>query len=578
MADADLVGRMGSELELLLPLLDERARRLVLGAVARAAGEGGTAAVAAVTGASWQTVANGAAELASGDSAPPGRVRRPGAGRRKLADQDPGLVLALRELLQESTRGDPCSPLLWTTLPVRDITRELARQGHLCSKNTIARLLAADGFSLQGNSRTIEGKRHPDRDAQFRYINERAKEFLAAGDPVISVDTKKKELVGQYGNRGRCWRPRGEPVRVCDHDFPDPKEGVAIPYGVYDVAANAGFVNVGTDHDTPAFAVESIRRWWHDAGRDRYPGARRLLITADAGGSNDHRKRAWKAELAKLAAETGLEITCCHFPPGTSKWNKIEHRLFCHISRTWRARPLASHQVIIDTIAATITAAGLTVTAHLDIGRYPAGVQVSDEQMKDLEERVITRHGFHGGWNYTLLPVPRPASPAPAPAPPGPDLAALAHPALTGVPDFAAVVSAVTLAWQAAREQRLHLTRGGARKRGTGPAGPRLSLDAHVLATCYRQHLGMPCRLIGEILGVHESTISLATGRIAPLLTRQDITVLPAARIRTLDDLHQHAAAAGITLPGPPQPHIPPQSTLQVRDTPQTHVISGRVQ
>ena len=578
MADADLVGRMGSELELLLPLLDERARRLVLGAVARAAGEGGTAAVAAVTGASWQTVANGAAELASGDSAPPGRVRRPGAGRRKLADQDPGLVLALRELLQESTRGDPCSPLLWTTLSVRDITRELARQGHLCSKNTIARLLAADGFSLQGNSRTIEGKRHPDRDAQFRYINERAKEFLAAGDPVISVDTKKKELVGQYGNRGRCWRPRGEPVRVCDHDFPDPKEGVAIPYGVCDVAANAGFVNVGTDHDTPAFAVESIRRWWHDAGRDRYPGARRLLITADAGGSNDHRKRAWKAELAKLAAETGLEITCCHFPPGTSKWNKIEHRLFCHISRTWRARPLASHQVIIDTIAATITAAGLTVTAHLDIGRYPAGVQVSDEQMKDLEERVITRHGFHGGWNYTLLPVPRPASPAPAPAPPGPDLAALAHPALTGVPDFAAVVSAVTLAWQAAREQRLHLTRGGARKRGTGPAGPRLSLDAHVLATCYRQHLGMPCRLIGEILGVHESTISLATGRIAPLLTRQDITVLPAARIRTLDDLHQHAAAAGITLPGPPQPHIPPQSTLQVRDTPQTHVISGRVQ
>ena len=577
MADADLVGRMGSELELLLPLLDERARRLVLGAVARAAGEGGTAAVAAVTGASWQTVANGAAELASGDSAPPGRVRRPGAGRRKLADQDPGLVLALRELLQESTRGDPCSPLLWTTLSVRDITRELARQGHLCSKNTIARLLAADGFSLQGNSRTIEGKRHPDRDAQFRYINERAKEFLAAGDPVISVDTKKKELVGQYGNRGRCWRPRGEPVRVCDHDFPDPKEGVAIPYGVYDVAANAGFVNVGTDHDTPAFAVESIRRWWHDAGRDRYPGARRLLITADAGGSNDHRKRAWKAELAKLAAETGLEITCCHFPPGTSKWNKIEHRLFCHISRTWRARPLASHQVIIDTIAATITAAGLTVTAHLDIGRYPAGVQVSDEQMKDLEERVITRHGFHGGWNYTLLPVPRPASPAPAPAPPGPDLAALAHPALTGVPDFAAVVSAVTLAWQAAREQRLHLTRGGARKRGTGPAGPRLSLDAHVLATCYRQHLGMPCRLIGEIPGVHESTISLATGRIAPLLTRQDITVLPAARIRTLDDLHQHAAAAGITLPGPPQPHIPPQSTLQVRDTPQTHVISGRV-
>ena len=570
---------MSPELELLLPLLDERARRLVLGAVARAAGEGGIGTVASVTGTSWQTVANGAAELASGDSAAPGRVRRAGAGRRKLADKDPGLVPALRALLEESTRGDPCSPLLWTTLSVRDIACELARRGHRCGKNTVARLLAADGFSLQGNSRAIEGRRHPDRDAQFRYINARAKEFLAAGDPVISVDTKKKELVGQYGNRGRSWRPRGEPVRVRDHDFPDPKEGIAIPYGVYDVGANAGFVNVGTDHDTPAFAVESIRRWWDMTGKEHYRGARRLLITADAGGSNDHRKRAWKAELAKLAAGTGLEITCCHFPPGTSKWNKIGHRLFCHISRTWRARPLASHQVIIDTIAATTTAAGLTVTARLDIGRYPTGVQVSDEQMKELEERVITRHDFHGDWNYTLPPVPRPAAPAPEPAPPGPDLAALAHPALTGIPDFAAVASAVTLAWQAAREQRLHLTRGGARKRGTGPAGPtRLSLDGHVLATCYRQHLGMPCRLIGEILGVHESSISLATGRIAPLLEQQGITITPyGTRISTLDDLRRHAAAAGITLPEPPHPHTAPDSTLQTRDTPQTHVISGPV-
>ena len=579
MADADFVGRMSPELELLLPLLDERARRLVLGAVARAAGEGGTAAVAAAAGASWQTVANGAAELASGDSPPPGRVRRPGAGRRKLADQDPGLVPALRALVEESTRGDPCSPLVWTTLLVRDIAAELARQGHRCSKNTIARLLAAEGFSLQGSSRTIEGKRHPDRDAQFRYIAGQAKEFLAAGDPVISVDTKKKEPVGQYGNPGRCWRPRGEPVRVRDHDFPDPEQGVAIPYGVYDVAANAGFVNVGTDHDTPAFAVESIRRWWQEIGAGRYPGSRRLLITCDAGGSNDHRKRAWKAELARLAAGTGLEITVCHFPPGTSKWNKIEHRLFCHISRTWRARPLASHQVIIDTIAATTTAAGLTVTATLDLGDYPTGAEVSDERMKDLEQRVITRHGFHGGWNYTLLPVPRPAAPAPEPAPPGPDLAALAHPALTGVPDFAAVLSAVTLAWQAAREQRLHLTRGGARKRGTGPAGPtRLSLDGHVLAACYRQHLGMPCRLIAEILGVHESSISLATGRVAPLLEQHGITIAPAkARISSLDALRSHAAAAGITIPEPPQPHTPPESTLQARDTPETHVITGRV-
>jgi hypothetical protein len=362
---------MSPELELLLPLLDERSRRLVLGAVARAAGEGGTAAVAAATGTSWQTVANGAEELASGDSAPPGRVRRPGAGRKKLADQDPGLVPALRALLEESTRGDPCSPLLWTTLSVRDIAAELTARGHRCGKNTVARLLAADGFSLQGNSRTIEGKRHPDRDGQFRYISERAKEFLAAGDPVISVDTKKKEPVGQYGNRGRSWRPRGEPVRVRDHDFPDPEQGVAIPYGVYDVSANAGFVNVGTDHDTAAFAAGSVRRWWDAIGRDRYPGVSRLLVTCDAGGSNGYRARAWKAELARLAAGTGLEITCCRFPPGTSKWNKIEHRLFCPITRTWRGRPLTSYQVVVNTIAATTTATGLRVTAVLDAGRYP---------------------------------------------------------------------------------------------------------------------------------------------------------------------------------------------------------------
>jgi hypothetical protein len=579
MAEADVVGRMGPELELLLPLLDERARRLVLGAVARAAGEGGTAAVAAVTGASWQTVANGAAELASGDSAGPGRVRRPGGGRKKLADRDPGLVPALRGLVEESARGDPCSPLLWTTLSVRDIAAELTARGHRCGKNTVRGLLLAEGFSLQGNSRTIEGARHPDRDGQFRHISERAAEFLAARDPVISVDTKKKEPVGQFGNGGRSWRPAGDPVRVRDHDFPDPGQGVAIPYGVYDVGANAGFVNVGTDHDTCAFAVESIRRWWDMTGRDRYRGARRLLVTADAGGSNDHRKRAWKAELAKLAAETGLEITVCHFPPGTSKWNKIEHRLFCHLSRTWRARPLASHQVIIDTIAATTTAAGLTVTARLDIGRYPTGVQVSDEQMKELEDRVITRHGFHGGWNYAFAPVPRPATPAPAPPPPGPDLAALAHPALTGIPDFAALAAGVTLAWEAAREQRLHLTRGGRRRRPTGPSGPTLlSLHGHLLATIYRQRLAMPCHLIGTLLGVDESTISLATTRVAPILKQHGITITPAgSRISTLSALRAYAAAAGITLPEPPQRHTTPQSTLQTPDTPQTHVILGRV-
>jgi hypothetical protein len=581
MADANVVGRMSPELELLLPLLDERARRLVLGAVARAHGEGGTAAVAAATGASWQTVANGAEELASGDSARPGRVRRPGAGRKKLADQDPGLVPALRAMLEESTRGDPCSPLLWTTLSVRDIAAELTARGHPCSKNTVRGVLLAEGFSLQGNSRTIEGKRHPDRDGQFRYISERAKEFLAAGDPVISVDTKKKEPVGQYGNRGRSWRPRGEPVRVRDHDFPDPKQGVAIPYGVYDVSANAGFVNVGTDHDTCAFAVESIRRWWDMIGRDRYPGTRRLLITCDAGGSNDHRRRVWKAELAKLAAETGLEITVCHFPPGTSKWNKIEHRLFCHITRTWRARPLASHQVIIDTIAATTTAAGLTVTARLDTGRYPLGGAVSDEQMKDLEGRHLTRHQFHGEWNYTVLPVPRPA-PEPGPGPArsgrcGSDL--LNHPALTGMDPAAltALAAALEIPFRARHEQRRYLRQGRARQRAPGAGGGnrKLDLTGHVLAVRLRQHLNLPGHVIGALLGADKTTVSHAASLTASLLAdwpQPPAAQPPGIRLRTLADLRDYAAGHGIIIPALDQAETPPHDTLTTRATPQTHL------
>src|SRR5208282_5208334 len=269
----------------------------------------------------------------------------------------------------------------------------------------------------------IEGQRHPDRDAQFRYINEQVKAHQGAADPVISVDTKKKELVGQFKNGGREWRPKGRPVAARTHDFPGDSAGKAVPYGVYDLTADTGWVNVGTDHDTAAFAVESIRRWWKAAGRGDYPLARRLLITADAGGSNGYRTRAWKAGLAQFAAETGLEITCCHFPPGTSKWNKIEHRLFSQITLAWRGRPLTSHDVIINTIGAVTTATGLTVTAILDTGSYPAGIQVSDEQMKDLEDRALTRHRFHGDWNYTLPSAPRPA-PHPLPQPGQPPLPA----------------------------------------------------------------------------------------------------------------------------------------------------------
>ena len=400
---ADLVGRMGPDLELLQRLLDEKSRRLVLGMLARAAGDGGVAAVAGLAGASWQTVADGAAELASGQVAAAGRVRRPGGGRKKLADTDGQLVPALLALVEDSTRGDPMSPLMWTTRSLKNLSDELTAAGHRCSPQTAGRLLHGQGFSLQANAKTVEGKQHPDRDAQFRYIAGLAEEFLAAGDPVISVDAKKKEQAGPYAQAGREWRPAGDPVRVRDHDFPDEDLGKVTPYGVYDVGANAGFVNVGTDHDTAAFAVESIRCWWDTLGKDRYPAARRLLVTADAGGSNSYRTRAWKTGLAALAAQAGLEITCCHFPPGTSKWNKIEHRLFSQISRSWRARPLTSHEVIVQTIAATTTATGLAVTARLDNREYPRGVKITRAQLRELEDAgALMPHGFHGDWNYTI--------------------------------------------------------------------------------------------------------------------------------------------------------------------------------
>ena len=316
-ANAEFLELIGPELGLLLPVLDEKSRRLALGAVARAAGDGGIGAVAKMTGASWQTVADGAAELASGQVAPAGRVRRPGAGRKKLAVTDPGLVPALLALVEDSSRGDPESPLLWTTRSAKHLSDELTARGHACSPQTAWRLLRGQGFSTQANAKVTEGLRHPDRDAQFRYIAAQAKEHLAAGQPVISVDAKKKEQVGEYAQAGREGRPQGDPAQVRDHSFADRDGGHAIPYGVYDVAANTGFVNVGTGGNTAALAVESIRRWWQLAGQDAYPAAGRLLVTCDAGGSNGWKNRAWKAGLAELARETGLQITVCHFPPGT---------------------------------------------------------------------------------------------------------------------------------------------------------------------------------------------------------------------------------------------------------------------
>src|SRR6185437_9185763 len=419
---------LAAKFETIFPHLDERQRRLLMGAEARALGHGGIRLVARAAGVREATVSLGADELDSG-AGPLGRARRPGGGRKRAADVDPGLRPALLALVEPEERGDPMSPLRWTTKSTRALADELTRQGRKVSADTVGDLLREEGFSLQGNAKTIEGTRHPDRDAQFRYISEQVRAHQGAGDPVVSVDTKKRELVGEFKNAGREWRPKGRPAAVRTHDFPGDSAGSAIPYGVYDVTANAGWVNVGTDHDTAAFAVESIRRWWKAAGSSEYPAARRLLITADAGGSNGYRTRAWKAELAALAEQTGLEITVCHFPPGTSKWNKVEHRLFSHITMNWHGRPLTSHDVIIQTIAGTTTRAGLRVRADLDTGAYGTGIKISDAQMDALP---LTR----GDWHYTLRPEDYDQA-AGIPDPfdrPSPDLAWLCHPALTGLP------------------------------------------------------------------------------------------------------------------------------------------------
>src|SRR5487761_1473274 len=392
---------LAAKFPVLLPHLDERQRRLYLGSEARSLGHGGVEAVARAAGVSRQMVAAGAAELEAGGE-PLGRARRPGGGRKKLADTDRGLRPALLALVDPGSRGAPESPLRWTTLSLRTLAAELTRQGHRAGPDTVARLLKEEGFSLQGNAKTAEGGRHPDRDAQFRYINAQARDHLAAGQPVISVDAKKKQNVGSFKNGGREWRPEGTPEQVNVYDFTGKERGKVTPCGVYDVGANTGWVSVGTDHDTAAFAVQTIRTWWAKAGQ---PAATRLLICADGGGSNGYRTRLWKTELAALAAGTGLQITVCHFPPGTSKWNKIEHRLFSQISLAWRDRPLVSHEVVVNTIASVTTRTGLTVTAELDTGEYPKGIKIPAGQIKDLEKAgILHRHDFHGEWNYTVNP------------------------------------------------------------------------------------------------------------------------------------------------------------------------------
>jgi hypothetical protein len=543
---------LAAKFTVLFPHLDERQRRLLLGAEARVLGHGGIRLVARAAGVREATVALGVTELDSG-AEPLGRARRPGGGRKRVAEADPGLRPALLALVDPDVRGDPMSPLRWTTKSTRNLAAELTRQGHRVSADTVGDLLREEGFSLQGNAKTIEGRRHPDRDAQFRYISGQVAGHLAAGQPVISVDAKKKEKVGNFANSGREYERKGRPARVRDHDFPDGELGKAVPYGIYDVAANTGWVNVGTDGDTAAFAVESIRRWWQAVGALAYPDAGRLLITADAGGSNGYRTRAWKAGLAALAAETGLEITVCHFPPGTSKWNRIEHRLFSAISMNWRGRPLTSHEVIVETIAATTTRTGLTVRAQLDTGSYPAGVKVSDQQMAAL---AITRHDFHGDWNYCLHAdtgqARGPAAPGPQ-APAGWDRATLAHPALTGLPrnDLRDLAAALAGPWSTQRERDRNQRRGSDRQRapGAGPP-PKLTLADRVLATLLHQHLALPCPLLAQLLGVNRTTISRAIRDTLPLLNQHASAIHEPAntRIHTLADLHAYAAAKAVTL------------------------------
>jgi transposase len=393
-----------SRYAVLRPHLDERQRRLLLGVEAQQLGRGGITAVAEATGVHPDTIARGVREV-EGVAEPSVRVRASGGGRKKLAETDPGLASELEALVGPETRGDPMSLLVWTTKSTRNLAGALTEAGHRVSDRTVARMLRAMGFSLQGNAKAIEGRQHEDRDAQFGYLNQCVSEHVEAGQPVISVDTKKKELVGEFTNGGREYQPQGSPERVNVHDFMDKELGKAIPYGIYDVSANAGWVSVGTDHDTSAFAVHTLRRWWDTIGKDRYRHATKLLICADGGGSNGYRIRAWKIELATLAAETGLQITVCHLPPGTSKWNKIEHRLFSQITMNWRGRPLKTHQIIVDLISNTTTTTGLTVHCVLDTDEYPTGITYTKN---DVDALPITRHNFHGEWNYTVQPPTRP--------------------------------------------------------------------------------------------------------------------------------------------------------------------------
>jgi hypothetical protein len=404
MQDAKVEARICHKFRLLAVELDERRRRQWAAAEARAVGWGGISLVARATGLSRPTIMAGLKELDLSSKqrvVAATRIRSPGGGRRKLTEADPGLLEALERLIDPATRGDPMSPMRWTCKSTDKLAEELTQQHHPVSDRTVAMLLKQSGYSLQANRKMREGSSHPDRNAQFEYINRQVMAFQKQQQPVISVDTKKKELVGEFKNPGEEWQPKGRPQQVKVHDFPDPEQGKAIPYGVYDLACNEGWVSVGIDHDTAEFACASIQRWWSAMGSARFPRASKLLITADGGGSNSSRNRLWKKSLQGLSDELGITLNVCHFPPGTSKWNKIEHRLFCFLTKNWRGRPLTTYEVIVNLIASTTTKTGLTVQAAVDPRRYEIGIEVSDEELAQL---CITRARFHGEWNYSIRP------------------------------------------------------------------------------------------------------------------------------------------------------------------------------
>ncbi len=522
--DAQYRDQLKQRFEVLLPHLNERQQRLALATEARLLGHGGVRAVALAAGVSATTVRSGVDELeAGGEPLPVGRARRSGGGRRRLSEQDPELTTLLLALVEPQERGDPMSPLRWTTKSLRHLAQELSGQGHPVSAPTVGRLLKENGFSLQGTSKTLEGAQHPDRDAQFGYINDQVKAHQGAGDPVVSVDAKKKEQLGQLPAAGREWRPQGEPVQVEDHSFftAGANAAVVVPYGIYDLGADSGWVNVGTDHDTSAFAVASIRRWWQARGAEDYSHARRLLITADAGGSNSYRYRLWKAELAALAAETGLAITVCHFPPGTSKWNKIEHRLFSQITMNWRGRPLSSHEVVVATIASTRTRTGMEVHAELDTNTYPLGIAVTREQ---LEALPIQAHAQHGAWNYTIAPSGGTTAPIRSEERAHARLTALellADERLTAMSraELAALAEELEASQRAQSAQRCFEQRGGPRRRARGAGGTGLLSPAdRVLITIVYLRQICPQTVLSDLLGINTNSIGQAIAETRQLL------------------------------------------------------------